>query len=212
MQTTKERTHVADLIESADNIAIVCNAKGSDAVSAGIAFAHYIKQEMHKSPDLIYLGEFNDINSDLFDLYPISKDFQPKVLKVTLDYSGTNIEKVNYEKLENSKLVLEIKPVSRDFDMDRIDYNMEGIEYDLIITIGAQSLNQLKPIYAENKAEFDNAVIINIDNSDKNESYGKINIVDPSVDSISELMFKNFAAWNYTPKGKAAQSLLISFS
>ena len=212
MTTTNDKNHIIDLMRKSQNIAIVCNSNGNDTVAAGIALAHFLIQNTGKTPSLIYKGELDKLNPELLELFSISNQFQPKALKITLDYAGTNIETVNYHKNNNDKLILEVKPVDGDFDMSRIKYDVEGLKYDLIITMGVEKLSILGNMYRKNQKDFDSAVIINIDTSGRNEVYGRINIVDSQTPSLSELIYKKFSQWDYIPTKKAAQSLLIGLA
>ena len=132
---------------------------------------------------------------------------------MTLDYNGTTIESVNYyTKEDESKLVLEVRPIERNFDLGRIKYDFVGTSYDLIITVGVDRLESLADLYYKNEADFKKADIINFDNSHNNSNFGKINIVDTSCDSLSAMLFKKFSDWNYIPSKDASKSLLIGLS
>lgn len=211
------KEYTSELIRSAKNIAILCRNSGtgnshSDCVAAGVAVAEYIEDEFSVVPTVIYPYDLSKIDIDLLEIRNVFTDFQPKVLKVTLDFNGTSIESVDYHKGEGNQLVLEMRPIGRDFNTDRIKYDIDGIEYDLIITIGGKSLESFGDVYSNNKEEIEKATIINIDNSRNNNNYGTINIIDSEADSLSVLIFKKFAEWGYSPSKEAAKSLLIGMS
>lgn len=206
-----DKSHIADLIQSAKNIAILCNNGTSDSVAAGIALGEYIEDSFSKVPTVIYPFDLETLNINLLEIRNLFTDFEPKVLKVRLNFNGTDIETVDYHK-ENNDLILEIRPVGRNFDMDRIKFDLDGIEYDLIITLGAKNLHSFGEFYSKNKEEIKNANIINIDNSRNNDNFGKINIINPDAEKISSLILSKFAEWGYTPSKDAAKSLLIGIS
>lgn len=202
--------YVKEFIGSAINILIVSHNNGNDSLATGIALAKYIEKSFDKSPTVIYSGDFAHIDAELLSLYEVKEDFEPKSLKISLNYKDTQIETVNYyNDEENAQVVMEIKPVQDDFDTNRINYTFEGKEYDLVICVGVSSFADLGDIYARHQKTFDTATIINIDNSKNNQNYGKINIVNSDADSLASLLFAKFAEWQYIPDREVSQSLLV---
>lgn len=141
----------------------------------------------------------------------LKHDFGPKDLVVTLDTNKTPIEKVSY-KSEGEKFQLVIHPLERSFEVENIHYSYEGLSFDLLITLGVKKLSDLGELYEKNRKEFSQAVVINLDVNSENERYGQINIVDPSLASVSELVFHQLLAWGLTPSKEAAQCLLTGLA
>ena len=205
----QDKDHINSLIDPAKNIAIISARHGTDGVAAAIALAEYINDKYGKNPTVIYPFDQVEFNNELLMIRNVNSDLGTVSLKIALDYSGTNIESVDYHKEDESKLILEIGPVERDFSMDRVKYELNGTSYDLIITIGAPNLASLGDFYLKSKSAFDKADIINIDNAVNNENFGKINIVNPIALNLSTLILTKFGEWEYTPGKLAAKSLLI---
>lgn len=212
MQTIPDKDHVNSLIEQAQNIAIISARRGTDGVAAAIGMAEYINDKFGKTANVIYPYPSTEFNNELLMIRNVLNSLDPVSLKITLNYAGTSIESVDYRKEDDSKLILEIKPVERDFDMNRIKYELTGNSYDLIITVGAKSLAALDDFYTKNKPEFDKASIINMDNAVSNENFGKINVVSPVALNLSTLMLTKFGEWGYTPGKMAAKSLLLGMT
>jgi len=213
MKIDKKNDYFQDIAKLSNSITVVVAKRGSDAVGAAVAIASYIKENFGKNPSVIYRGDMTNIDPALLELYKVKTDFEPKTLKVILDHKNTAIDSVNYFKEEDETLVLEISPVDRDFDIEnRIKYAFSGEEYDLIITIGASKLEDFDDFYDKNKIDFDKATIINIDDSSNNTNFGKLNIVETNVDSLSGLVFSKFAEWDNKPTKLASKALLIGMS
>ena len=66
--------------------------------------------------------------------------------------------------------------------------------------------------WIKNKNTFNNAKIINIDDSNKNENYGDINIVAPEAVSLSHIVFAKFAEWGFVPNKDISKALLIGLT
>jgi len=206
MQSKKDRNkpYLKEELSLSKNVVIVCAPKGSDSVASGIALALYIEDIFNKKPEIVYTGDFIDINPELLELFDVKSSLPLRSLKVTIDYKGSQIHTVDYYKEEDSKLVLDIKPIGSDFDSSRIKYDYVGSSYDLVFSIGAKFLKDV--------GDIGTAKIINVDNSQENEMFGLINIVDENAKSLSEIIFAQFAKWGYVPNEKISKSLLIGLS
>lgn len=204
--------YLTDLIQDTGSIAILVAPKGVEALGAGIAFACYIEERFNKKVSVIYKGSTANFSPKLFEAHEVLSDTGSTTLKVILDYSGTNVEAVDYYKQENSRLVLEIKPVDRHFDMDRIKFEFEGSDFDLIIGIGIQNLDEMKSLLGDPNKDMTDITVVNIDNSHNNQNYGKINIVDFDADSLVTLIMQKLVEWGYIPSKTVARTLLASIS
>lgn len=117
-----------------------------------------------------------------------------KNLVVSFPYQEGSIEKVSYN-IDNDLFNLVIEPRENypQVTPDSIKYSYSGGKIDLIITISTTRLDNLNFIYQNNKDLFNQKPIINIDNQNQNSRYGKVNIIDNSVSSVSELAISAFS-------------------
>jgi nanoRNase/pAp phosphatase (c-di-AMP/oligoRNAs hydrolase) len=108
---------------------------------------------------------------------------------ISLDYQEGSIEKVSYN-IEGNKfnLVIEPRPGFEDFSEDKVQYTHFGGQADLIITVNTMKLDDLGPVYEENKEFFREKPIVNIDFQKENTLYGAINLIDANVSSMTELI------------------------
>jgi hypothetical protein len=83
-------------------------------------------------------------------------------------------------------LVFHVVPGQR-FEPTNVSYGHETSGFDLIITVDADSLDELGQIYLKNAALFSKSTVVNIDNDPSNSQFGNINIVDPQASSLSEM-------------------------
>jgi len=198
------------LIEEAGNIAILpSKTAGIDSFSSAVGLYYMLKEE-GKNVSIIYQGAIPEDFGNVDDV-EISNSSSSRELLVSVDYSGTSASKVNYS-TENDILHFSISPIDRDFDLSRVKSEIKGFDYDLIITLGAPSRNDLGKLLEDVGGGFGGVDILNIDNSERNQRFGNINVVDPSFDSISLLVLNHALKWNLAVSSRAAEALLKGIS
>jgi len=198
------------LIEEAGSIAILpSKTAGIDSFSSAVGLYYMLKDE-GKNVSIIYQGAIPEDFGSVDDV-EISNSSSSRELLVSVDYSGTSASKVNYS-TENDVLHFSISPIDRDFDLSRVKSEIKGFDYDLIITLGAPSRNDLGKLLEDVGGGFGGVDILNIDNSERNQRFGNINVVDPSFDSISLLVLNHALKWNLVVSSRAAEALLKGIS
>lgn len=130
-------------------------------------------------------------------------------LIISFPYQEGSIEKVSYN-IEDGAFNLVIEPRENypRITPEMMNYSYSGGKTDLIITINAHQLSDLDLIYSTNNPLFSNTTIINIDMSSQNQQFGKINIVDPSTSSVSELMTSIMSQTGLSIDSDSAANLL----
>lgn len=129
-----------------------------------------------KIPQYNFLPKI-DVASDLGNL---------NKFKIILDTSETKVKQLSYDMNDNS-LIIDIVPDDGIFSAKDVSTDRGEYKYDLIISLGADSLESLGKIFFENRHFFHSRPIINIDTSVLNDNYGQLNIVEPSATSLSEI-------------------------
>ena len=211
MNSELDKTNqILRLIKEAGNIAILpSKVAGIDAFSSAVGFYYMLKDE-GKQVSIIYQGiapeEFGSV-----DDVDIANSSSARELMVSVDYSGTSASKVNYS-TENDVLRFSLSPIDRDFDLSRVKSEIKGFNFDLVITIGANSKEDLGKILEDVGGSFGGVDILNIDNSERNQRFGNINVVDTSFESISLLVLNSAIKWDLVMSSKAAEALLKGIS
>ncbi|MBN1915736.1 hypothetical protein JW796_01930 [Candidatus Dojkabacteria bacterium] len=83
-----------------------------------------------------------------------------------------------------------------------------GTNYEKIILIGIEKLEDLEEIYAGNIDLFESVPLINIDTSSHNANYGNNTYVKPEASSVSEIAFNFLLEEGIEVGGKEATDLL----
>lgn len=128
--------------------------------------------------------------SDLINVGEIKKEITGKKMVISWEYNDGSIEKVSYN-IENNRFNLVIHPragAELKVSQENIDFKKTGMDVDLIISVKTEKLSLLGNLYTQEQEMFSKTEIINIDNSLSNENFGKINLIQPLVSSVSELM------------------------
>ena len=134
-------------------------------------------------------------------------------LIISFPYQEGSIEKVSYN-IENDAFHLVIEPREGypTITPEVVRYSFGGGNIDLIITIGTASLADLDSIYQNNQDLFASKPIINIDSQNHNQRFGKVNIVDPSVSSVSEMVLYLFSQLNFVISPDIATNFLAGIT
>jgi len=87
------------------------------------------------SVDILYSGEVTEDIKKLAGNINIQNTTPEKHLVISVDYKDKAIEEVNYS-IEDNKLNLILKPISNNFEVGNISYNIKGGSYDTAISFG----------------------------------------------------------------------------
>lgn len=200
-----------NLIENAKTIAIVpSKVAGADSYTAA-AGLYYMLLENGKDVNFIYQGVAPEKAKNVIEQDRVSSNVGQREVVISIDYSDTPAAQAHYATKDG---VLEIKlgPIPKNFDLDRVRTKLSGFDFDLIIVIGAQEVADLGNTYTMLKDKFSKAKVINIDNTNRNEEFGDVNIVDINASTLSSLVFSKAAEWNLVPNEKASMALLTGMT
>jgi nanoRNase/pAp phosphatase (c-di-AMP/oligoRNAs hydrolase) len=129
--------------------------------------------------------------SDLIAIDKIKTQFATggDSLMVSFPYSDGAIDKVDYN-IQGEAFNLIITPRSGfpKLDPKAVNFSYTGGMVDFIITIDSPTLNSLGQIYTDNQNHFTGRDIVNIDRHLTNAFFGTVNFVNKTVSSVSELI------------------------
>lgn len=112
-------------------------------------------------------------------------------LVISFPYSDGAIDKVDYNiQANNFNLIITPRPGQVKLNPDQVKYSYSGGNFDFIIVIDAPNLNSVGEIYNNNQKQFQGKDIINIDRHLTNGHYGTVNFVNKTISSVSELVFQ----------------------
>jgi len=112
-------------------------------------------------------------------------------LMISFPYKEGSIDKVDYNiQGDYFNLIITPRPGYEKLNPSQVKYSYTGGNLDFIIVIDSPTLNSLGEIYQENQAQFTGRDIINIDRHLTNGYFGTVNLVNKTISSISELILK----------------------
>ncbi|KKP37197.1 hypothetical protein A2483_00520 [Candidatus Peregrinibacteria bacterium RIFOXYC2_FULL_33_13] len=108
---------------------------------------------------------------------------------VTLDSTNASVDHIRYE-VEHNKVNIVITPKVGDFTDKDVTFHHGPVKYDVIVTVDTGDLQQLGPIYANNPEIFYTVPVINIDHHASNSYFGRVNIIDITAASTTEILYQ----------------------
>lgn len=127
--------------------------------------------------------------SDLVAVDKVKNSLGGKNMVISLPYTEGEIEKVSYNFDGNKfNLVIEPKGKALPFSQEEVTFSAGGVNAELVFTIGVQSIAKIGSLYHENRALFERVAVVNIDNAQENEQFGRVNIINPSLPTVSEIV------------------------
>ncbi len=192
-QTVQQQTF--DLIKKSGKILILLpESLTADSVASGLALALFLKK-LQKEADVISGGVVNENLKFLPGAKLIKNKLDGgKTLVITVDSSVKKVEEISYQTAEE-KVHIYIKSKNQEFIPSDLSFSQEKYPVDLIITLGAKSLEDFGIIQEKHPDLFFETPKINIDNKADNEYFGVINLVDIVATSVAEILAELFQAY-----------------
>lgn len=176
-------------IDKAKTILVVIPGKPKfDEVAAGLGLYLALKKE-GKQAFVVCPDEMTARFSSLVGIDKVEKSFFGKKenLLISFDYKEEKVDKVSYN-IEDSKFNLIIKPRQGELPLDKesVRFSYTGGKPDLIITINALPLEQVKKL-CQTQDEISAQLIVNIGYFDSRQPVF-LNLVDKNIASVCELI------------------------
>lgn len=181
---------IIEIISKSNSGVIIIPPKSSvDAIAAATSF--YLG--LIKIGKNVSLACSEKVNSDL----AASDKFQNVIgangdsLMISFPYVDGSIDKIDYNiKGDYFNLIITPRPGYEKLNPNKVSYSYTGGTVDFIIVIDSPTLNNLGSIYLENQDQFTGKDIINIDRHLTNAYFGTVNFIDKTISSVSELILK----------------------
>ena len=146
----------------------------------------------------------NDITPSVFSFLPsiglIGQDFTgSRDFIISVDISKVKADKVMY-KVNGENLDIIITPKKGKFDKKQVSFKDGGYKYDAVVILDSPDMERIGSVYEKNAELFYELPVINIDHHAGNSHFGKINLVDLTATSTSEILVSVMEALAGDPK------------
>ncbi|MCX7956141.1 MAG: DHH family phosphoesterase [Patescibacteria group bacterium] len=131
------------------------------------------------------------IESDLVasDKFRNNISAEGDALMISFPYTDGSIDKVDYNiQGDFFNLIITPRQGYPKLNSNQVNYSYTGGSIDFFIIIDSPTLNSLGEIYTNNQNQFNGKDIINIDRHLTNAYFGTVNFIDKTISSISELI------------------------
>ena len=150
------------------------------------------------------LAVCNDVSPATFNFLPeinsLAQNFAgSRDFVISLNISSVKADKVMY-RINDDHLDIIITPQNGQFNEKMISYKSGGFNFDLMIILDCTDLERLGSPYEKNPEIFFETPVVNIDHHPGNDHFGKVNLVDITATSTSEILVSLIEALTGDPK------------
>ncbi|KKR50457.1 MAG: Exopolyphosphatase family protein [Candidatus Curtissbacteria bacterium GW2011_GWA1_40_16] len=180
-----------DKITKANKIIIVVSRQAAlDGLASGLAL-YLSLSKLGKPSSIIAKSPTVEEANKLYGVDKIGKNDDKKNLVINVENAVTNVDKVTYS-LQDSRLKIVVHSLPNSFGISESDvsFSKEGSNPDLVIAIGYKSNEEMRNDITHEQTINSDTFIININNTQTNQNFAQINILEDGAASISEVTTK----------------------
>ena len=188
MSLQQELNQLKLILDKAQSIAIVVSENATfDQLAAALGM-YLGLLKLGKSASVLASSK-PKLGDNLVGIEKIKTSLDGANLVISFPYNEGSIEKVSYtEELGRLNIVIEPTDKQLKFSKEDVRFNSGGNNVDVVFTVGVSKLEDIGGLYASQPTLFSSAIIINIGNGQEVSSYGKVNIVNPKLPTVSEII------------------------
>ncbi len=185
-----EKQQIVELVRESKNIFLTTHTNpDGDALGSILSF-YLILKKLGKNVTAVTPTQAPRVFDFLPEISRVTTDFDGlKDFIVSIDLTNANIDKLGYKKdIENNKINVVITPKTGNFTPEDVSFSYGKNKFDLVFVLDAPDLERLGPIYDNNSDLFYETPVVNIDHHPGNNHFGKVNWVDMTATSTSEIL------------------------
>jgi phosphoesterase RecJ-like protein len=194
------KQQVVDVLKNSQNILLLTH-KNPDGDAIGSILGLYLSlKKLGKEVTAVS----NDLPSSVFDFMSgvknISQNFASgRDFVISLDTSKVSADKIMY-RTANGKLDIIITPSNGRFKEGMLSCCDGSFRFDSIVVLDSPDLERIGSPYEKNPELFYDIPVVNIDHHAGNDFFGKVNLVDLTATSTSEILVSILEALTGDPK------------
>lgn len=186
------REQIFELIKKSGKILLALPENlNADSLASALALKLFVKK-LGKEAEVVSSGKVPANVAFLPGSNGVINNIQSgKSFIVNVDVSQKKLAELSYQTADN-KVQIYLKSEGGEFEPADISFGKEGAGYDLIISLGAKSLEDFGKFYEQHTDLFFETPKINIDNQAGNEYFGAVNLIDVTATSVCEILTELF--------------------
>ena len=194
------KQQVVEILKNKQKILLLTH-KNPDGDAIGSILALYLSlKKMGKDVTAVC----GDKAPPIFDYLPETKEISQNFIStrdfvVSLDISKVKAEKVMY-KVNDDKLNFIVTPNDGHFTKEMISSKEGDFHFEAIVVLDSTDLERIGAPYEKNPEIFYDVPVVNIDHHAGNDQFGKINLVDITATSTSEILVSVLETLTGDPK------------
>ncbi|MBP6930276.1 DHH family phosphoesterase [Patescibacteria group bacterium] len=204
------KQQAVELIRASHRVLIVAHENpDGDALGSSLSLALTLNK-LKKDVTTAIAGPMPPIYNFLPNIDMVNSEVSgAKEFTVSVDIENIEVEKLGYKTDDKKKkLSIIISTSSGNIEPKNVTLGASTTPYDLIIVLDSPDLDRLSTIYDSNPDLFYEVPVINIDHHPSNEYFGKVNWIDVTAASTSEILVSLIEALSAPHKGEPAQTLM----
>lgn len=185
-----------EMIKRAERpVIVIAHGAGVDGYATAFALKTVLKQ-LGKAADLVAA---DGPAPKTLDFLKVDERVRPtfgqlRKFVVSVDVSKAPLDELSYN-VENHELQIFLTPRDGIWSEADITTRTGAYRYDLILVIGAASLDGLGDLYTKHSEFFYETPVVNVDHVPANEHYGQVNLVDLTATSNAEVLLRQINQW-----------------
>lgn len=203
-----EQSGLKDLFNSLNSFLIVLPPDPDSDLVASALSLHLSLKNTGKQSQIGYSGMLPQLDN-VSGVQEISNSIGNKNLHMSFDFLESNLEKVDYEvdHLGKFSIVVHPKENSPVPDSSKVKFSYSGAQADLVVVFSVASLEELGPVYAQEKKFLDSAKVLCVTNSITPINFTGNVFQQPSV-NYGEIVSSLIQKTNLKPSHSAASNLI----
>ncbi len=194
------KQQVVDVIKNSQRVLLLTH-KNPDGDAVGSILGLYFSLKKLGKDVVVVCA---DVPSAIFDYMPGVKEIAQNFASgrdfvISVDTSKVQADKIMY-KMDENKLNIIVTPRNGQFSKDMISCCDGNFHYDAVVVLDSTDLERIGNPYEKHPELFFDIPVINIDHHAGNDFFGKVNLVDITATSTSEILVSVLEALTGDPK------------
>lgn len=183
------KQQLIEVIKTANNVLILPHSNpDGDAIGASLGLK-LVLEKLGKTVSVVMSGDIPKSLSFLPNYDSIeNEDSIQKDLLIMIDETQNKVGNISLKRVSETKVMVIVTPKSGLISPSDIAIEEGSFKADLVITLDCANEERLSPIYENNPSLFYEVPVANIDHHPENTNFGKINLIDLTASSTSEMI------------------------